>query len=223
MSRTHDDRRRWRGGHRIAALLRPGAGWAAAAAASATLLVACGGASGSAGTAGSTPSSGTVTGAPATTSAPAAPAATTTPAAGAAGGSMGCLAGTWRTNSISVPEVAASGGSGGTLTISPTGAFSVNYNGIKPMTFNYNGVKGSMQYSGQASGQLHVSGDKLSGVTQSSTFNIKSQINGVAMNLPLPKVTPGTTAPWIGYTCSGNTLTLVQPPPGGSWTLTRTS
>jgi hypothetical protein len=223
MSRTHDDRSHTRGGHRFAALPRPIAGWATAAAASATLLAACGGASGSAGTADSTPSSGTVTGAPATTSAaPVAPAAATTPAAGAAGGSMGCLAGTWRTNSISVPEVHASGGSGGMLTVSPTGAFSVNYNGIKPMTFNYNGVKGSMQYSGQASGQLHVNGDKLSGVTQSSTFTIKSQINGVAMNLPLPKVTPGTTAPWIGYTCSGNTLTLVQPAPGGNWTLTRT-
>jgi hypothetical protein len=220
MSGIHDDRRHRRGGHPVAELLRPAAGWAAAAAVSATLLVACGGASGSAGTADSTPSSGTVTGAPATRSA--APAATTTPATQAAGGSMGCLAGTWRTNSISVPQVHASGGSGGILTVSPTGAFSVNYNGIKPMTFNYNGVKGSMQYSGQASGQLHVSGGKLSGVTQSSSFNVKSQINGVAMNLPLPKVTPGTTAPWIGYTCSGNTLTLVEPPPGGSWTLTRT-
>jgi hypothetical protein len=223
MSGTHDGRRHGRRGRPIAALLRPSAGWAAAAAASATLLVACGGASGPAGTAGGTPSSGTVTGAPATTSAaPAVSAATTTPAAQAAGGSMGCLAGTWRTNSISVPAVHASGGAGGMLTVSPTGAFSINYNGIKPMTFSYNGVKGSMQYSGQASGQLQVSGDKLSGVTQSSTFSVKSQINGVAINLPLPKVAPGTTAPWTSYTCSGNTLTLVPPPPGGSWTLTRT-
>jgi hypothetical protein len=224
MSGTYEDRRQRRGGHRIALLLRPAAGWAAAVAASATLLAACGGAPGSSSTAGTTPSSGTVTGAPATaTGAAPASAAPTTSAAQAAGGSMGCLAGTWRTNSISVPQVHASGGAGGILTISPGGAFSVNYNGIQPMTFNYNGVKGSMQYSGQASGQLHVSGDKLSGVTRSSTFNVKSQINGVAMNLPLPKVTPGTTAPWIGYTCAGNTLTLIQPSPGGSWTLTRTS
>jgi hypothetical protein len=218
---THDDRRQRRGGHRIAAWPRPAAGWAVAAAASATLLAACGGSSGSAGTADSTPSSGTVTPAPA--SAAPASAAPTASVAQAAGGSMGCLAGTWRTNNISVPQVHASGGSGGILTVSPGGAFLINYDGIKPMTFSFSGGKGTMQYSGQASGQLHVTGDKLSGVTQSSSFNVKSQINGVAFNLPLPKVTPGSTAPWIGYTCSGNTLTLIQPPPGGTWTLTRTS
>jgi hypothetical protein len=218
---THDDRRQRRGGHRIAAWPRPAAGWAVAAAASATLLAACGGSSGSAGTADSTPSSGTVTAAP--SSAAPASAAPTASVAQAAGGSMGCLAGTWRTNNISVPQVHASGGSGGILTVSPGGAFLINYDGIKPMSFSFSGGKGTMQYSGQASGQLHVTGDKLSGVTQSSSFNVKSQINGVAFNLPLPKVTPGTTAPWIGYTCSGNTLTLIQPPPGGTWTLTRTS
>jgi hypothetical protein len=220
---THDDRRPRRGGHRISAVLRPAAGWAVAAAASATLLAACGGSSGSAGTADSTPSSGSVTGASAAASAaPTTSAAPTASAAQAAGGSMGCLAGTWRTNNISVPQVHASGGSGGILTVSPGGAFLINYAGIKPMTFSFSGGKGTMQYSGQASGQLHATGDKLSGVTQSSSFNVKSQINGVAFNLPLPKVTHGTTAPWIGYTCSGNTLTLIDPPPGGTWTLTRT-
>jgi hypothetical protein len=39
----------------------------------------------------------------------------------------------------------------------------VNYHGIQPMTFSYNGVKGSMQYSGQASGQLRVSGNNERG------------------------------------------------------------
>jgi len=136
---------------------------------------------------------------------------------------MGCLAGTWRTNSISLPEFKASGGAGGMLTVDSTGAFAVNYNGIRPMTFNYNGVKGSMQYSGQASGQLRVSGNKLSGVTQSSTFNVKSQINGVSFSLPLPKVKAGAAAPWVGYTCSGNTLTLIEPASDGTWSLTRTS
>jgi len=136
---------------------------------------------------------------------------------------MGCLAGTWRTNSINLPEFKASGGAGGMLTIGGTGTFAVNYNGVQPMTFNYNGVKGSMQYSGQASGQLRVSGSKLSGVTQSSTFNVKSQINGVSFSLPLPKVKAGTAAPWVGYTCSGNTLTLIEPASAGTWSLTRTS
>jgi hypothetical protein len=136
---------------------------------------------------------------------------------------MGCLAGTWRTNSISIPQVKASGGAGGAVTISSTGAFTVNYDDIQPMTFSYNGVNGSMQYSGQAAGQLHVSGTKLSGVTTSSTFKVKSKVNGVSVNVPLPEATAGSTAPWIGYTCSGNTLTLLEPPPGGSWTLTRTS
>jgi hypothetical protein len=83
--------------------------------------------------------------------------------------------------------------------------------------------KGSLRYSGQASGQLRVSGNKLSGVTRSSTFNVKSQINGVSFNLPLPKVTAGSTAPWVGYTCSGNTLTLIEPQSAGTWSLTRTS
>jgi hypothetical protein len=99
----------------------------------------------------------------------------------------------------------------------------MNYSHIQPMTFNYNGIKGSMQYGGQASGQLWVSGSKLSGVTQSSTFNVKSEINGASFSLPLPKVKAGNTAPWVGYTCSGNTLTLLLPPPGGSWAMTKTS
>jgi hypothetical protein len=114
-----------------------------------------------------------------------------------------------------------SGGVGGVLTISPTGAFVANYSHISPMTFSYNGLKGSMQYSGQASGQLRVSGSKLTGVTQSSTFNVRSQINGASFSLPLPKVKVGA-APWVGYTCSGSTLTLLDPPPGGSWSMTKT-
>jgi hypothetical protein len=136
---------------------------------------------------------------------------------------MGCLAGTWTTASVNVPQVKLSGGQGGTLTITGTGAFNINYAGIQPMTFDYNGVKGSMQYSGQADGQLRLNGSKLSGVTQSSTFKVKSEIDGRSFSLPLPKVKEGTTAPWIGYTCSGNTLTLIDPPPGGGLTLTRTS
>lgn len=134
---------------------------------------------------------------------------------------MGCLAGTWRTNSVSLPGINISGGAGGILTISPTGAFVVNYSHIQPMTFSDNGIKGSMQYSGQASGQLRINGSKLSGVTESSTFNVKSQINGASFSLPLPKIKTGSTAPWIGYTCSGSTLTLLEPPPGGSWSMTR--
>jgi hypothetical protein len=191
-------------------------GWAAGAVALTALVAACGGSSSSSSGAASVPSSGTVTGSPVASSPTAA-------ATQAAEGSMGCLAGTWQTNSVSIPQMKLSGGAGGTLTISNTGAFAVNYNGIQPMTFSYNRVKGSMQYSGQASGQLHVNGTKLSGVTQSSTFKVKSEINGVSFNLPLPKVKAGTTAPWIGYTCSGNTLTLINPPPGGSWSMTRTS
>jgi hypothetical protein len=184
------------------------------------LLAACGGSSSPAGGA-STPSGSTATGSPAASS----PAASSPSAAAtqAAGGSLGCLAGTWRTNSISLPEFKASGGAGGMLTVGSTGAFTVNYSGIQPMTFSFDGVKGSMQYSGQASGQLRVSGGKLSGVTQSSTFNVKSQMNGESFTLPLPKVKAGTAAPWVGYTCSGNTLTLIEPAPGGTWTLTRTS
>ncbi len=136
---------------------------------------------------------------------------------------MGCLTGTWRSSSVTIPKVKLSGGAGGTLTISGSGAFVINYDGIQPMTFSFNGVKGSMQYSGQASGQLRTSGNKLSGTTQSSSFKVKSQINGVSFNLPLPKVAAGTKAPWVGYTCSGNTLTLINPPPGGSWSLSRVS
>jgi hypothetical protein len=182
-----------------------------------TLLAACGGSSGSAGGAASTPSAGS----PAASS----PAASSPSAAAtqAAGGSLGCLAGTWRTNSISLPQFKASGGAGGMVTIGSTGTFVVNYTGIQPMTFSFNGTKGSMQYSGQASGQLRVTGSKLSGVTQSSTFNVKSQINGVNFTLPLPKVKAGTAAPWVGYTCSGNTLTLIEPGSDGTWSLTRTS
>jgi hypothetical protein len=38
-----------------------------------------------------------------------------------------------------------------------------------------------------------------------------------------PKVTAGTQAPWVGYTCSGNTLTLIEPSPGGTWSMSRVS
>jgi len=192
------------------------AGTAAAVAAMLTLLAACGGSSSPASS-----SSGSPASAPSNTSAAAAssPSAAATQAAG---GSMGCLAGTWTTSDINVPQIKLSGGQGGTLTISGTGAFDINYAAIKPMTFDDNGLKGSMQYGGQATGQLKLNGSKLSGVTQSSTFKVRSQINGHSFSLPLPKVRPGTTAPWIGYTCSGNTLTLIDPPPGGSMTLTRT-
>jgi hypothetical protein len=91
------------------------------------------------------------------------------------------------------------------------------------MTFTYNGVKGSIQYRARASGQLRVNGSKLSGVTQSSTFSVTSKINGTSFSLPLPKVQVGNTAPWIGYTSSGSTLTLLLPSPGGSWSMTKTS
>jgi hypothetical protein len=50
------------------------------------------------------------------------------------------------------------------------GTWRTNYDGIAPMTFR-------------------VSGDKLSGTTQSSTFKVKSKINGVSFSLPLPRVT----------------------------------
>jgi hypothetical protein len=190
------------------------AGTAAAAAALLTLLAACGGSSSPASS-----SSGSPASAPSNTAAAASsPSAVATQAAG---GSMGCLAGTWTTSNISAPEIKLSGGQGGTLTISGTGAFDIDYADIKPMTFEDNGLKGSMQYRGQATGQLKLDGSKLSGVTQSSTFKVTSQINGHSFSLPLPKVRPGTTAPWIGYTCTGNTLTLIDPPPGGSMTLTR--
>jgi len=200
---------------------RPSWSGDALAAAAAALLAACGASGGSAGTAASTPPAGSSAastgGSPTTSAAPA------TSAAQAAGGSMGCLAGTWRTNSISLQRFKASGGAGGTLTVGDTGSFTVNYSGIRPMTFSYNGVKGSMQYSGQESGQLKVSGSKLSGTTQSSSFKVRSQINGVSFNLPLPKVAPGTSAPWVGYTCSGNTLTLIEPAHDGTWSMTRVS
>ena len=137
---------------------------------------------------------------------------------------MGCLAGTWRTNNISAPQMQASGGAGGTLTVSRGGAFAINYDGIKPMTFQLpRRARGRCSTAGRRAASCSVDGDKLSGVTQSSTFNVKSQINGVSFNLPLPKVSPGSPAPWIGYTCAGNTLTLIHTPPGGAWTLTRTS
>jgi hypothetical protein len=135
---------------------------------------------------------------------------------------MGCLAGTWRSNSISDPQLGLSGGAGGILTVSSDGAFVVDYSSVQPMTFDYHGVKGSMQYSGKASGQLRVRGDKLSGVTRSSTFAVKSMINGVSMTLPLPKVAPGTSVPWQTFSCSGSTLTLVNKAPAPSWSMTRT-
>jgi hypothetical protein len=186
-------------------------GWVTAAAAAAALLAACGGSSAATSTAGNTSSGGGTTSAsPAVSAAP------------AAGGSMGCLTGAWRSNSISDPQLGLSGGAGGTLTVSGTGAFTINYGDVQPMKFHYHGVKGSMRYSGQASGELRVRGDKLSGVTRSSTFAVRSTINGVSFNVPLPKVSPGASVPWQTFSCSGNTLTLVNKAPAPSWSMTRT-
>lgn len=187
---------------------------AVAAAALAAVLTACGGSSGSSGTTAST-SSGTST----TSVAPSA----TPSAAAAGGGSIGCLAGTWRSTSIRASGLNITGGAGGVLTISGNGAFVVNYSGIQPMTFTLNGLKGSMTYSGQATGQLRVNGSKLSGTTRTSTFAVKSDINGTSFKLPLPKVVAGASAPWQSFTCSGNTLALINPTPAATWNWTRTS
>jgi len=136
---------------------------------------------------------------------------------------MGCLTGTWRSTSIKDPELKLTGGTGGTLTISSNGAFVVNYSGVRPMTFSEDGLKGSMTYSGQATGQLRVNGGKLSGTTRTSTFAVKSKINGTSFKLPLPKVVAGSKAPWQAFSCSGDTLSLINPSPAPTWKWIRTS
>lgn len=136
---------------------------------------------------------------------------------------MGYLAGTWRSSRVSVASLKVSGGAAGVLTVGESGAFTADYGGIQPMKFSDDGLAGTMQYRGKVTGQLHASGNKLTGTTSSSTFRVRSQVNGTSFSLPLPKVAAGTTVPWLSYTCSGNSLTLITAPPASTWYLTRTS
>jgi hypothetical protein len=135
---------------------------------------------------------------------------------------MGCLAGTWRSTSLSDPSIKVSGGAGAVLTVSSSGAFTMNENATKPMTISYNGINGTMRYRGLETGQFRISGNRLSGTTTTSTFSVKSKVNGVNINIPVPQATPGSTVPFLSFTCSGNTLTLVAPQES-TWHFTRTS
>jgi hypothetical protein len=192
------------------------AGLAFAAATLAILAAACGGSSGSAGSAGA--------GAAASTSSGNSPSASpSAAAAAAAGGSMGCLAGSWRSNNVSDANLHIVGGAGAILTISGNGHFVMNAAGMKPLTAAEAGIKTSMRFVGQESGVFRVSGNKLTGTYHPGNLTVRASFGGTTINLPLSKFSKDSNGvAWESFSCSGNTLTMINPPPASSWTFSRT-
>jgi Lipocalin-like domain len=137
---------------------------------------------------------------------------------------MGCLTGTWRSNSLTDARLSLKGGSGAVLTISGNGTFVMNADSMHSMSFSQSGLHGSISFSGQETGTFRVSGTKLTGVYHLGTFAASSDVNGIKFKLPLSKFGEGNKAlGWQSFNCSGNTLTMINPPPASTWTFTRTS
>jgi hypothetical protein len=71
---------------------------------------------------------------------------------------------------------------------------------------------------------LRVSGTKLTGVYHLGNFTASSEVSGIKFKLPLSKLGVGNKAiGWQAFSCSGSTLTMINPPLASTWTFTRTS
>ena len=93
---------------------------------------------------------------------------------------------------------------------------------MKPMTFAQSGLSGSMKFSGQETGHFVARGTRLTGKYHPENFAATSEVNGVKFSIPLRKFTNGSSAVgWESFSCSGNKLTMINPPPASSWTFTR--
>ncbi|MDQ1659177.1 MAG: hypothetical protein QOD41_4260 [Cryptosporangiaceae bacterium] len=162
-----------------------------------------------------------------------------------------CVIGTWTSTGFDIAAggpngITEHGGSGVVLRIAASGASSVSFGPMSPVTFTSKSVAGSLRYDGTATGTVRPqeitaatgrwlpSGGNFGNVTatvavtspfKSTVFNHKPLSDLLALGKGLaggvsgnPVFGPGT------YTCSPSTL-VIGPPTGGSvtgtWTLRR--
>jgi hypothetical protein len=180
------------------------------------LLAACGGSSGgsSALSGGSSPSSGSGGGASSTPSAAASsPDTSATTPTTATGGGLGCLSGHWTSQDMVIKEAGSPtshGGSGVGLTISGSGAMTMDASNMSWITINSGAASGKMRYRGTDTGQLFVKGNKLSGKQGQNNLILQGNVAGHKINMPLKDYTGGAnTLSWTKYSCSGSTLRML--------------
>jgi hypothetical protein len=136
---------------------------------------------------------------------------------------MGCLAGTWRSDDITDPHLSLKGGAGAVLTISGDGGFTMNTSSMKPVKGTEQGISATMRYTGQESGHFRVSGAKLVGTSYSAgDMTVDSTVDGQTFTMPMSDFSKDAHGMgWESFSCSGNTLTMINPPPASSWSFTR--
>ena len=135
-----------------------------------------------------------------------------------------CLVGTWKQTGGGVAEwmhqnlkMAQVGAvaSNGTLTFNADGTFSTSKVDAKAELGAKDAqTRATGQMSGQASGQWSAAGGSLTlcmtEVSSKGAIEMKGP-NGEAMKMAMPQMKPASAS--LGYTCSGNTLSTVQPMP----------
>ncbi len=153
-----------------------------------------------------------------------------------------CLVGAWTSTGfdVSAGKLHESGGAGVRMTIGPTGAGKVVFDGMKPVRFTGQAA-GTLTFHGSTSGAIRLpaagvtqgkwvttrAGD-VSGLTAdvSVTSPAKVSMRGLAVG-DLAKSMAGASAPQLTsgtWHCTGDTLVSTAPTGGaahGSWTLTR--
>lgn len=193
------------------------------------LLSACGGSSGGSSSAqsGSSPSSGAGGSSPtvsASAGAASSPVPGSTPTTLAGGGSFGCLAGHWTSQDLVLKEKGsptARGGSGVGLTISGSGAMTMDAANMTWINMSVGGQSGRIRYRGTATGQLFVKGNKLSGTNGQNNLILIGNIAGHKMNMPLKDYGAGDkTISWTSFNCTNSTLQMFAGH-DVTWTFTR--
>ena len=166
--------------------------------------------------------------------------ATTAAAAATAGGV--CLVGSWTSTGfdISAGKLRETGGAGVRMTIGPTGAAKVVFDGMKPVRFSGQAT-GTVTFHGSTRGAVRLpaagvtagkwvttKGGDVSGLTAdvSMTSPAKVSMRGLAVG-QLAHSTAGASAPQLTagtWRCTGDTLVSTAPAGSaahGSWTLAR--
>jgi hypothetical protein len=175
---------------------------------------------------------------------PAPTAAATTPTAttGAAAPGGVCLIGTWTSTGfdIAAGTLRETGGAGVRMTIGPTGAGKVVYDGMKPVRFTGQAT-GTVRFHGTTRGAVRLPaagvaegkwvttrlGD-VSGLTADVSMTSPAKVSLRHLDIgKLAKSMGGVSAPQLtagSWRCSGDTLVTTAPAGSGahgSWTLTR--
>src|SRR5262249_39707442 len=135
------------------------------------------------------------------------------------GGAASCLAGNWRSDSVTVPNFIARGGSGIMLIVKTGGHATIDYNGMQPIQ-QVNSLTGRVSitetYSGTAAADIsahdglltvgNIQSSALTGKTTNSfgqTFGIHAA--GLGWVFYGDGKVPGQT---LNFTCNGTTLVI---------------